>query len=529
MPLDTGIPQYHAGFQRFCVSGVNAVAEKCKGLLWGQMLNPQSPPNNKTFADVNKAATPGKLVQVLSPAHAIQLFGAGSQLAQACHLYFCQCGGYLGNGSLYAVPLLDESGSTKPVYTITLAGDPEIAGQLDFEIPCHVTSLSGGLYSVPVSSADTLAEIATALVAEINADPASMFVAAVGQGVVTLTGKHGGTILNNAKVLFNSQFGQSFPKGLRATFTQTVVGGGDPDLSVALGNLPSCCYDCWGLLYEDPIAIELLVREIAERWACARDQCFGHLFHSRTEEDAAALVEYGNAFNDAERNIIPVLNTYKYPGWMLAAAWTGRVCCGACENPGRPVVRDNGCLDCMTDADPCNTSIFSPYEQEQMVQAGLSLWGYNRSGKIQIVNNVTNWKYNFSGDRDITWTNTESRYIVPAIVGVMRRFNNTYYSSSALVENGVPIPAGSTATSPALYKAHLVGYLEGREDEDESSAGILGFLLNDISLENDITVANNTTGQPDGYGDCHRLDVQFTARLIRQLLRIATSIKVRPC
>lgn len=537
MPLDTGIPQFRAGFQRFCITGVNPVASECRGLLWGQMHDPANPPTATTFADVTHAATPGQEVQILSPSHAAELFGQDSQLAQAAHLYFCQCGGYLGNGALFAVPFLDDPGSTAAEYEITLGGAVTEAinsvamgsRSFNFQIPSNVTSQSGGYYSVPVASWNTIDDIAAGIALEINADATSLYSAEAVGPVVTLVAKHGGTILNNEVVQFNSIYGQTFPGGITVAFGQSVIGGGDPDISTALGNLSPCCYDCWSLLNEDPIAIELLVSEIKERWECGREQCYGHLFHSITRDHAADLVEYGNAFNDAERNIIPMLPDYKYHGWMLSAAWAGRQCCSACENPGRPVVRDNGCLDCLEDRSPCQTSIFSMYEQEQMVDSGLSLWGYNRSGKVMIVNNVTNWKYNYSGDRDITWVNTESRYIVPAIVGVIQRFNNTYYGSAALVGNGVPIPGGSIATSPSLYRAHLIGYLEGREDDDSASTGILGFLLNDVSLEDDIVVESNDVGSPNGYGDCHRLDVMFTARIVKQLLRIATGIRVKPC
>ena len=535
MPLDTGIAQYRAGFQRFCISGVNPVVGSCKGLLWGQMHDPAAPPTVTSYADITTAATPDVPVQVISPSHAEELFGKDSQLAIAAYLYFAQVGGYLGNGALWAVPALDNAAGTAATYDINIGGTPTVAGSFDFRIFDHITGATSGYYSIATLSTDTAITIATAIAADINGDENSLFIADNAAGttaVVTLTHKHKGTIGNNVVLQFNTLYGQAFPDGITATFgvsaVTVAVGAGDPDFSTAIGNLSNCGYDCWGFLNEDPVSIELVNAEVESRWACATEQTFGHLFTSRTEADAATLIAYANTFNDETRSIIPNLTTYKYSGWLFTAAWTGRVCARACESPGRPVVRTNGILEILEDNDPCDGAIFSFYEQEQMVSAGLSMWGYNTSGNIFITNNITNWKYNASGDRDITWTNCESRYLVPALVNVIKIFNNTYYSSSALVDDGVQIPEGENTTSPTLYKGHLIAHLAGQTDDTRIS-GVIGRLINSADLNNDIQVANNTDGQAAGYGDCHRLDVLIDAKIIKQLLRIATGIRINPC
>ena len=507
MSLDTGIPAYRAGFLRFCVRGVNLAAPECSGLLIAQKR-----PLGTAPAD--------EIVQVISPAHANELFGADSIAARMAYLYFCQCGGYLGNGALYVLPVADDADGTAATFDLCVTGGEAVeSGALSWE-------LFGVKYSIPVAAGDDTADIAAAIAAEINGDPTSLFSATVGEGIVvsaqtsthcvTFTAKHKGTALNHAALVFNSIVGQQFPAGYTVTWAQTAVGAGDPDISDAMAALDSCCYDCWGLGFEDPIATDLLVQEIRSRWDCAKDQCFGHLFTSRTEGTAADLITYANAFNHAERNIIPVLDTYKYPGWMFVAAWAGRQCCSACEDPARPVVRDNGILSCMEDSARCGGGIFNNYEKEQMVDAGLSMWTYNRSGLIYIETNRTNWKYAALGDPDVTWENTERRYIAKALVDFLRRFYVTHYSSSVLFDDGTPLPAGSRATTPSLLKGHIVGELETT----------FGFLLNDSSLERDVLVEKDTEGRPAGYGDASRVNVALSAHIANQLLRIATCINV---
>lgn len=505
MPLDTGIPAFRAGFLRFCVRGVNLSAPECTGLLIAQKR-----PLGTAPAD--------EIVQVLSPAHANELFGADSIAARMAHLYFCQCGGYLGNGALYMLPVIDDAEGTAAEFKMCFTGTATESGSVTFE-------LFGVKYSVPIAIGTLPIDIATAVMAEINADPTSLFAAEFRpediptnhpHGCISLVAKHKGTALNHAVVVFNSIYGQQFPAGVTASWERVITGAGDPDISDAMAALGSCCYDCWGLGFEDPVATDLLVQEIRNRWDCAKDQCFGHLFTSRTEGTVAELITYAQSFNHAERNIIPVLDTYKYPGWMFVATWAGRQCCSACEDPARPVVRDNGILACMEDSARCGGGIFNMYEKEQMVDAGLSVWTFNRSGQIYIETNRTNWKYATLGDPDVTWENTERRYIAKALVEFLRRFYVTHYSSSVLFDDGTSLPAGSRATTPSLLKGHIVGELETT----------FGFLLNDSSLERDVIVEKDTDGRPAGYGDASRLNVALSAHVANQLLRIATCVNV---
>jgi len=501
MPLETGIDEYRSGFVRLCLFGSNVKPDECRMLLVGQMLS-------------TGTATPLTVTPVYSGQEAEQQFGAGSYLAEAVKIALQN----RPDRAVYCLPVQDVPGAA-PQWDLTITGPATGSGTLAFSIWGHD-------FAVPVNNGDTDATIATAVAAAVNADTSLPFTASASGGTVSFTARHTGANADEFSIVFNPYFGQQLPDGVSVAYSQVVSTPAEPvitsaQIEAALGN---CCYDCIGILYQEPTTIANFARYLDDEtgtWACNGDQCFGHMFHHYSDTSAANIVSYGNATNDPQRTIIPHLTGYRWPGFAFTAAWAARTCIGACVDPSRPVVRDNGLLVPLEDAGEC-AGIWTRAEKEALVRAGVAVWDVSNqrtqsTSLIWIENNVTNYKTNAFGQADETWQQVGYRYAAARLARELRAWFEANWSSHALVSDGTTIPPGKKAVSPAVLETALKAFLRGYG----------GIIIEDAGgLDGKVLVERDTEGKPCGLGDSNRVNVLINADLINYLLRVAIGINV---
>jgi len=286
----------------------------------------------------------------------------------------------------------------------------------------------------------------------------------------------------------------------------------------------NCLFDCIGVGFEDEIAINTLVQIIRQNWACAVQGDFrgGHLFHSRTDS-SGLIFAYGMDRNNPEECVVPLTPDYKYPGYLLTAAATSRVCCTACVDPSRPVQYDNGGLGCLFDSMKCAT-IWSPAERKMFFDAGILAWDVAnsrgvRQTALEIAEPLTTYKYDpETGAPDGAWQRVESRYTVVKFVRDLGNWYRRNYASTSLVSDGTAIPQGKRAVNPRILQASILSWLRTTE---------LGWTaeLSNVPLEQMVSVVR--TNQPNNC-DPNRVNVMIDLDLVNQLARIATTIDVSP-
>lgn len=172
-------------------------------------------------------AAAGEIVRLSGPEDAKTKAGEGSMLHQMASRY------RKGDKVLdiYMLPYSDNAAGVAASAPITVTGIPTANGVLALYI-------NGTLISVPVTTTQTVDQVATAIADAITAAGADIPVtAAAVAAVVTLTARHKGTCGNNIDLRTNL-YGEESPAGLALTITAMSGGAGDPapgDLEAIIG------------------------------------------------------------------------------------------------------------------------------------------------------------------------------------------------------------------------------------------------------------------------------------------------------
>jgi len=486
-------------FLTWCISGFLPLAPLCRPLYIAPQLD-------------NAEGVPGESYVIYSVNEARAKFGAGSIAALMAQQHFDCC----PELPLYVAPVADSATATAAVNTITITGPATDNGVLSVAILDVV-------YAVGVITGATADSIATALAAQMQKNADLPFVVSVATNVVTLTAKNKGTDGNWFTPIWNPNFGDSFPAGVAVTTNHT-AGTGIIDINPALPVM-ACLWDCVGLGSEDEVAVNTLVQVIRQNWRCGvQGDPFkgGHLFHSRTDT-AGQIAAYGRDRNNPEETVVPVRTGYKYPGFVMTAAFTSRTCCTACIDPSRPMQYDNGVLCRLFDESEC-TTLWTSEEKKAFYDAGIANWDVAnvrgvRMTSLVIEEPLTTYKYDpNTGAPDGAWQRVESRYTAVKFVRDLGTWYRANYASVSLVSNGTPIPQGKRAVSPRILQASIIAWLRGTQ---------LGFTAEATPGQLERLVRVERTNTPNNC-DPNRVNVLIDLDLVNQLARIATSIDVSP-
>jgi len=521
-------------FLTWCVSGYLPLAELCRPLYVAPMITtpaPTEPPEGaaaragRTFgASGAFGARPGEFYIIYSVNEARELFGAGSIAVLMAMQHFDTC----PELPLYVTPLLDPEGGIKAQHTITFTGPATDTGVLSVDVLDFA-------FVVAVNVGASAASVATSLATQFGRFIDFPFTAEAAGDVVTLTAKNAGPVGNWFTPLWNPRFGDTFPPGIDVEVkVKSVPGSGVYDLEGTIGTGPeaynwslalpfNCHWDCVGLGIEDEVVKQFLIQLIRRNWKCGVQGDFkgGHLFASFTNS-AGQIAYYGRGRNNPEETVVPVRTGYKYPGYVLTAAFTSRCCCTACWDPSRPMQYDNGLLGNLYDSRQC-AWVWSPEEKRAFFDAGIANWDIANARGIRMTNlwieePLTTYKYDpFTGAPDGAWQRVENRYTVVKFVRDLGFWYRRNYSSVSLVSDGTPIPPGKRAVSPRIMKASLLAWIRGTQ---------LGWTVEDPGyLERMVQVERANT---PAFCDPNRLSVMLDIDLVNQLARIATTIDSSP-
>lgn len=416
-----------------------------RGLLIGQQLAAGS-------------ASEGDLVQIPTVQAAIAAFGRGSVLHHMAEAWR----GEDQAVELWAIPL-DDAAGTQATWTVTVTGTATAAGTVYLYV-------GGRLVTVAVASGDDASAVAAAIDAAVTADSDLPVTSGVVAAVVTLTHRHKGTVGNALDVRVNylgASGGEELPAGISSiAIAAGVSGATDPAVTAAITAMGDELFDYVVCSLADDTNLNLLKAELDDstsgRWGPLR-MIYGHVF-SATKDTQANLTTYGN---DAVRNDQHESYWGFYdaptPPHEWAAALTALLAASTNIHPARPYqhLASRWCKP------PAMGSAgrWTYVEANTLLGDGISTTYVNASGKVAIQRVVTGYQKNAQGQPDASYRNANTMFTIMEINRRVVADLQAAFARHMLVDDGVPIPAGTAATSPAGIKARVVATIYALQDE----------------------------------------------------------------
>lgn len=349
------------------------------------------------------------------------LFGPGSMLASMYKVARAQA----PFQEIWAVPLVDVAGSTAAVGSITCA------------VPTAATSIvvyiGGFRVTFPVNELMANTDVATAMVANINACPGIIASAAVDGTVaskVNVTARNKGTIGNTMRIETRLYADDGDAADTLLTIVQPTGGAGDPLLTNTIANLGDNQWDWIVNPYCQDALLVQMETWLEGRWG-PMSQRYGHQITAYSGT-AGAVQTFTSSRNSWHTSVMPACRAPQ-PTSLWAAA-VGGVVAQHLQTPPElslplQTIELIGILPPKAVADQWST-----VQLQSFYYAGAS--GYRvQDGAVQIDRLITTYQRNAWGSPDQTWldinTIAQLMYGLPYIMQYM----TSTYPRAALVDS----------------------------------------------------------------------------------------------
>jgi phage tail sheath gpL-like len=397
-------------------------------------------------------------------------------------------------GEVWYLPLADDAAAVAATGTLTFLTAPTANGTV-------YVYVAGVRYALPAVTTQTVTQLATALAALINADPACPVNATAAAGVVTFTAVNKGPCGNDIDLQLNylgTRGGEVLPAGLTATIVAMASGATAPSLALALANLGSQAFDFIVCPYTDTTsldAMKTLLNDTTGRWAW-NQQLYGHFF-AAYKGTLGAQVTFGTARNDQHGSVMGVYGS-PTPTWIWAASLAGATAVSVRADPALPVqtVAIQGVL-----APPLQTR-FQLTDQNTLLYSGISTYSVADDGTVAIQNLITTYQKNAFGNVDNSYLEIETMFTLAYVLRALKTMVTSKYARVKLAANGTRFAAGSAIVTPNTIRADLIA--KYRELEAD------GFVQNGDAFKDGLVVEKNSQNP-------NRVDVLFPGILINQL------------
>lgn len=388
-------------------------------------------------------AQPALPVYVANIAQGVALFGAGSILARMVEAYLTAD----PNATLYALPVADAEGGTAASGSFAFTGTATAAGSLSLYV-------GEQLVSVAVTVGMTAAQLATAVVAAINAWTSANGVALPVTAAIDethnyqadLTANNKGTPGNSITLGLNyygAQQNQSTPAGITVAIVAMSGGETDPTTSGFAAALGSTNYDFIAMPWSTTQALNDFQTLLESRWAYS-NMAYGGAFTAKMDADAtgATNIAFGLDRNDQHMVCISYEPSPSTP-WAVAAAAMGAFAQSSRADAARPTQT----LPIPGILAPPETGQYSFPTQNTLLNSGMALMQYNSDGTCAIRRMVTTYQKNGAGAPDVTYKDAETLYAL--MYGV--RYTVSYIKDVAprakFAANGTALGPGQSFTN----------------------------------------------------------------------------------
>ena len=450
-------------------------------------------------------ATPNIPVPIGSQAQSIEAFGAGSELDRMFRSF------YANNfaNEVWGLPLAEPAGGAAGTATITITSPPTDAGTLHLYL--------GGVHvPVNIATTDTVANIASEIVAAVMADDTLAVTATSNAGVVTLTSIFKGVNANDITVSMNyyGPIGSEItPPGLGITLPATglLTGGvGVPDMTTAIANLGEEPFEYVAMPYSDSNSLFSWDQEYGftdqGRWGWQRE-LFGHVFCAK-RGSYSSLLTFGETQNSGVESIMAVEQTSPSPVFEWTAAYTAKAQRALINDPARPL--QSLSLNQIKLA-PLQGR-FDFVELNSLASTGLAIQKAGSDRQPMIAREQTTYQLNLYGQTDDAYELVTTLATLAKLLRNQKHAITSQFPRHKLANDGTKFGPGQAIVTPGIVKAHLIA-----QYRDDMYNGLVEDLRN---FKAHLLVERDTTNP-------NRLNVLYPPDLINQLRIFAVLAQFR--
>lgn len=474
VPSNIRVPLFYAEVDN---SQANTASANQRALIIGQIT-------------ASGAATPNVPVISQGVADAKVQGGQGSMLAQMTYTYR-QNDTF---GEVWYLPLADDGASVAATGTIAFTAPATANGVLSLYI--------GGMrVQVAITSAQTTAQIATAVAAAINAINDLAVTATASTTTVTITAKNKGLAGNDIDIRVNYRGvagGELTPTGLTFTITAMASGATNPSLTTGLANLQSMPFDFIVCPYTDTTSLDALknfLNDTTGRWSWSV-QVYGHCFFAY-RGTSAALTTFGLARNNQHESCMGFYDS-PTPVWKWAAAFAAASAVSLRADPGIPL-QTVALSDVLA---PPLASQFSLSQRNTNLFDGISTFTVGTDGTVRIENAITTYQLNSFGQPDDSYLEVETLFLLAFVLRSMATLVTSKYARVKLAADGTRFAPGSAIVTPSIIRADLIAAYQALEYN--------GYVQNSQAFAQGLIVQKSTSNP-------NRVDVLWPGTLINQL------------
>ncbi|MGU3668006.1 phage tail sheath C-terminal domain-containing protein [Methylobacterium sp. A49B] len=401
-------------------------------------------------------ATANQVIACGTGADADALFGPGSMLARMFKTFFKG----VRSVPIFCLPVPAPAGGVAATGSITVTGDPAVAGTY----PLYI---AGQLVSVGMVSADTPATAATKIAAAINAVP-DLPVTAVVDGTnpakVNLTCKWTGLTGNDVTVLdcyLGRYGGEQLPAGLALTYptgNQLSGGTGTPDFTSAIAGLGDAPYKFVGLPVSDSGSYNVWDAEYgftdSGRWGPYR-QSYGQIFSAKRDTYSGHMI-WGPSNNSALISTMPFEPQSPSPCWEWGAAYTAAAAFSINAYAAQPLqtLPLVGVLPAQK-AYRWNKTQLNALAQVGLAIQGTDLYGGTTNQPV-ILREQTQYQVNSYGQADNAYELVTTLATLDERYTRLRQALTSKFPRCSLADDGTKFAAGLPIVTPSSIKAELI-------------------------------------------------------------------------
>lgn len=434
IPADWRLPLFFAEIDN---SRANSATQNQRTLIIGQITG-------------TGTATPNIPILSQGTSDAVTKGGPGSMIARETAKYRQND----PTGEVWYLPLADDGAAVAAVGSFNFTHVATAAGTNSLYI-------GGRLVAQPVSTAQTAVQLATALVALVNAIPSMPVIAAV-DGVtntkVNFTAKNAGLIGNDIDLRVNylgSAGGEVTPAGLTFAIVAigvAVAGATNPVLTTALANCADMPFDFIVMPYTDATslnALQAFLNDTTGRWSFDR-QVYGH-FLAALRGTVGALTTAGLARNDPHGSIMGFNDSPNMSDEWGAAVY-GAAAVALRADPGRPMqtLVVQGLLA------PPLQSRFQAVDRNVLLHSGISTFTVAPDNSIALENVITTYQLNNAGQPDNSYLEIETLFLLMFFLRDQASLVTSMFPRMKLAQDGTRFAAGSAIVTPEIIRQALI-------------------------------------------------------------------------
>lgn len=433
------------------------------------------------------------LHRITSPEQAHEYFGAGSVIADMAERFL----GLNKINPLYCISLDDDGAGVAASGQLTFTGPATASGTLSLMV-------AGRNVKVGIDSADTAADIATAVAAAIQADTRRLVNAAV-NGVdnfkVDLTARNDGPQGNEIEVSHSYFEGEELPAGVGLTVTAMSGGATSPDIDDVWPVIGDTQYILMGMPFTDAQSILKMESELADRFGPLK-QNDGYAIYGK-RGSFGDLTTLGSGKNSVFTSIMGIAGPNS--PWQWAAEVLAQVARAASIDPARPFQT----LPLKVLA-PKIEDRFTLEERDQLLNTGIATFSVSSSGQVAIEALITTYQKNAFDAVDTSYLYLNTPLTLSYIRFDLKARITSRYPRHKLANDGTRFAQGQAVVTPNVIKAEVITKFR----EWELKALVEGF----DQFKDDLIVERNQDNP-------NRVDVLMPPDLVNQLRIMGVKIE----